>query len=344
MKEFTNIYVKKENKKKILPLIIGIIFLIVAAVTWYLREEVVNEKLKSTKDMHETILMEDNTEKSSYVTINYYPYGFADYSDDEDNAYYIVADEKYFYIAYMNKNEVKKYTKEKLKAGIKLNGTTANVPYDVKKLAVEAYNKWYSDVEDFKPIYIAQFDDLFGSIYLDTTKTKYALTTEYNGIYIVSLLVGICLSIYGLYITISYRRRLSKLTTEEKMLLDAEMNSSNAKFYNKADIYLTNKYLIDFHKFNYFDYKDIKWIYTHIQRTNGVKSNESLVIVLKDGKTHFIASTSGSKKMKPIYDEIYETVTTKNPNIRIGYTDEYIKLNQEEWKNIKEEKKKNKTK
>ena len=343
MKEFTNIYVKKEYKKKILPLIIGIIFLLIAAFTWYLREGVVNEKLKNTKDLHETILMEDNTEKSSYVTINYYPYGFADYEDDENNAYYIVADEKYFYIAYMNKKEVEKLTKEELQKGVKLEGSTANVPYDVKKLAVDAYNEWYSDVEDFKPIYTAQFDDMFGSIYLDTTKTKYALTTEYNGIYIVSLLIGICLTIYGAYITISYRRRLSKLTTDEIIMLDNEMNN-NGKFFNKADLFLTDKYLIDFHKFNYFDYKDIKWVYTHIQRTNGVKSNESLVISLKDGTTHFIASTSGSKKMKPIYEEIYEMISTKNPDVRIGYTDEYIKLNQEEYKKIKEEKKKNKTK
>ena len=343
MKEFTNIYVKKEYKKKILPLIIGIIFLLIAAFTWYLREGVVNEKLKNTKDLHETILMEDNIEKSSYVTINYYPYGFADYEDDENNAYYIVADEKYFYIAYMNKKEVEKLTKEELQKGVKLEGSTANVPYDVKKLAVDAYNEWYSDVEDFKPIYTAQFDDMFGSIYLDTTKTKYALTTEYNGIYIVSLLIGICLTIYGAYITISYRRRLSKLTTDEIIMLDNEMNN-NGKFFNKADLFLTDKYLIDFHKFNYFDYKDIKWVYTHIQRTNGVKSNESLVISLKDGTTHFIASTSGSKKMKPIYEEIYEMISTKNPDVRIGYTDEYIKLNQEEYKKIKEEKKKNKTK
>ena len=75
MNKFTNIYVKKEYKKKLLPLIIGIIFLIIAAVSWYIREGVVNEKLKDTKDMHETILMDDNIEKSSYVTINYYPYG-----------------------------------------------------------------------------------------------------------------------------------------------------------------------------------------------------------------------------------------------------------------------------
>lgn len=343
MKEFTNIYVKKEYKKKILPLIIGIIFLLIAAFTWYLREGVVNEKLKNTKDLHETILMDDNIEKSSYVTINYYPYGFADYEDDENNAYYIVADEKYFYIAYMNKKKVEKLTKEELQNGVKLEGSTASVPYDVKKLAVDAYNEWYSDVEDFKPIYTAQFDDMFGSIYLDTTKTKYALTTEYNGIYIVSLLIGICLTIYGAYITISYRRRLSKLTTDEIIMLDNEMNN-NGKFFNKADLFLTDKYLIDFHKFNYFDYKDIKWVYTHIQRTNGVKSNESLVISLKDGTTHFIASTSGSKKMKPIYEEIYEMISTKNPDVRIGYTDEYIKLNQEEYKKIKEEKKKNKTK
>ena len=343
MKEFTNIYVKKEYKKKILPLIIGIIFLLIAAFTWYLREGVVNEKLKNTKDLNETILMDDNIEKSSYLTINYYPYGFADYEDDENNAYYIVADEKYFYIAYMNKKKVEKLTKEELQNGVKLEGSTASVPYDVKKLAVDAYNEWYSDVEDFKPIYTAQFDDMFGSIYLDTTKTKYALTTEYNGIYIVSLLIGICLTIYGAYITISYRRRLSKLTTDEIIMLDNEMNN-NGKFFNKADLFLTDKYLIDFHKFNYFDYKDIKWVYTHIQRTNGVKSNESLVISLKDGTTHFIASTSGSKKMKLIYEEIYEMISTKNPDVRIGYTNEYIKLNQEEYKKIKEEKKKNKTK
>ena len=123
------------------------------------------------------------------------------------------------------------------------------------------------------------------------------------------------------------------------MTIDSELNSDSTKYYNKANIVLTNRYLIDFRKFGYYDYKDIKWVYTHIQRTNGIKSSEQLVIVTTDGKKHFIAATAGTKKMKTMYEEIYNTLISKNPDIRVGYTSDNIKLDIEENKQIKQDKK-----
>ena len=332
MKQFSNQFIKKEFNKKLLPLIIGLVLILITIILGVIRENIVEKKLEEAKNLHETIIMSNNAERSSYVTINYYPYVFADYSDDKDNAYYIVADNTYFYIVFMNRKEAENLTEEQLKQGYLLKGTTQNTPYDVKELAVNAFNEWYEDVEDFKPMSVLDFDNRFGNIYLDTTKTKYALTTDYNAIIVLLGIVGFIAFVNGMYRTVSYRRRLRKLTSEEIMLIDSEMNSSNAKFYQKADLCLTDNYLIDFHKFNYYNYKDIKWVYTYIQRTNGIKSNEQLVIVTKDHKKHFIASTSGSKKMQPIYEEIYTTLTNKNKDVRVGYTSENIKINQEEIK------------
>ncbi len=342
MNNFTNEHVKKELKKKVISLLVGIVLIAIAIATGVMREKAADKKIKDAKNMHETILMSDNEEKSSYVTIYYYPYGFADYADDDKNAYYIVADEKYFYIAYMNKKKVENLTEEELKQGYKLKGTTKEIPDDVKKLGVEAFNEWYEDVEDFKKIYITDFDDMLGSIYLDTTKTKYAATTDYNAILIFSAIMGTIVFAIGLYNTVFYKRKLNKLTTSDVMLLDSEMNSSNAKFYDKASIFLTGKYLIDLRRFDYYDYNDIKWVYTHIQRTNGIKSSENLIIVTEDGKKHSIAATSGSKKTRTMYEEIYETLTTKNPNIRVGYSNDNIKLYEEEQKKIKSDKKQKK--
>lgn len=339
MYNFSNEYIKKAFKKKLLLVIIGVIFVAITIMLGIIRENAVDKKLSKSMDMHNTILSSDNEEKSSYVTINYYPYAFAYYNDESSNAYYIVADEKYFYIAYMNQKKVEKLTEEDITKGYKLKGVTKSVPYDIKELCIEAFNEWYEDEEDFEPISIADFNNYFGSIYLDTTKTKYGLTTGFNALFYFSIFITTITFIPGVYSTVSYRRRLRKLTTEEAMTIDSELNSDIAKYYNKANIVLTNKYLIDFGKFNYYDYKDIKWVYTHIQRTNGIKSSEHLVIVTKDGKRRLIAATSGTKKMKPMYEEIYNTLISKNPDIRVGYTSDNIKLDIEENKKIKQDKK-----
>ena len=198
MYNFSNDYIKKIYKNKLKLVIIGIIFIAFTIMLGIMRENAVEKKLSESMDMHNTILSSENEEKSSYVTINYYPYVFAYYTDEGSNAYYIVADEKYYYIAYMKQKEAENLTEEELTKGYKLEGVTKTIPNDIKKLGVEAFNEWYEDVEDFQSISIADFDNYFGSIYLDTTKTKYGLTTGYNALFFLTMFIAIITFIPGI--------------------------------------------------------------------------------------------------------------------------------------------------
>lgn len=343
MKCFNNENVKKEYKNKIVTIIVGICILLLSIGVYYVREKEVNKKLEAAKDLDSTISMPNNDEKSSYVTINYYM-SFANYSNDKNNAYYMVGDSKYLYIIYTNIKDMEKLTEEDLKLGVKFSGVTKATNSDVKKLAIEAYNDEFKEYENFKELYLSDFDSMFGNIYLDTTKTKYALTTGYNAIMILLIFVGLIVFAPSFIYLILFRKRTKKLTLDELSMLDVEMSNPDSKYYKKAHIYLTNNYIVDLSKFNYFNYKDIKWVYTHIQRTNGVKTSESIVINTKDGKNHFVAATNGFKKTKEMYDDIYQTIVAKNPEVRVGYTSDNIKTNNEENKKIRKEKKEQKKK
>lgn len=89
--------------------------------------------------------------------------------EGNDNSYYIVMDDLYMYIAYMPSYTFNALNREDITENHKvLAGTTKLTTREVKELAVEAYNE---SVEEEYKITIADFDNYFGSVYLDTTVT-----------------------------------------------------------------------------------------------------------------------------------------------------------------------------
>ena len=106
--------------------------------------------------------------------------------------------------------------------------------------------------------------------------------------------------------------------------LDEEMNSSNAFYYKNTHLYLTENYIINFSgMFKVISYKDVIWMYSMVYRTNGIKTKQSIKVMTKNGKTYEIAAIDVlTKAKKEIYDEIWNTIISKNNNIILGYTKE----------------------
>ena len=116
--------------------------------------------------------------------------------------------------------------------------------------------------------------------------------------------------------------------------LDNEMNDADAFYYEKTHLYLTKNYIINFQgRFKVIEYRDVIWMYAMNYRTNGIKTSQSINIMDVKGKVTSIATINiVTKGKKEIYDEIWNTIASKNTNILLGYTKE----NAETAKTMKE--------
>ena len=106
--------------------------------------------------------------------------------------------------------------------------------------------------------------------------------------------------------------------------LDNEMNDADAFYYEKTHLYLTKNYIINFQgRFKVIEYRDVIWMYAMNYRTNGIKTSQSINIMDVKGKVTSIATINiVTKEKKEIYDEIWNTIASKNKNILLGYTKE----------------------
>ena len=111
--------------------------------------------------------------------------------------------------------------------------------------------------------------------------------------------------------------------------LDNEMNDADAFYYEKTHLYLTKNYIINFQgRFKVIEYRDVILMYAMNYRTS-----QSINIMDVKGKVTSIATINiVTKEKKEIYDEIWNTIASKNKNILLGYTKE----NAETAKTMKE--------
>lgn len=324
MKTFTNQNIMKESKIKNRNIIICLVILIIgiALGVWGYNE--IEQAHANAKSLNEIIIdeSEDKENKIATVQVNYVPYQFA-VQDGNDNSYYIVMDEEYMYIAYMPSGTFNELNREDIKENPgKLEGTTKLTSRAVKELAIEAYNE---AVDEDQQITMADFEDYFGNIYLDTTVSgddDIAVFQEMGCfIFTIAGLIGLIVVIIQ---KIQFKSGIKKMDEELLEKIDEEVNSESAFYYKKAHLYLTNNYIVNFQsKFSVIEYKDIIWMYSMIFRTNGIKTSQSINVMTKNGKKHRIANIDiVTKTNKEIYEEIWKTIASKNPTMLLGYTKE----------------------
>lgn len=333
MKKFTNKNMQKENKSMKRKIIIFIL-VIIASFGFSFWKEKINEKLnEEITDLNSIIISsQDKTDKKAYINLNVIPYKFA-ISDETQNSFYIVSDEQYLYIAYMGPDDFEKLNNEDIKNNpVRIEGITETTSEEIKKLAIDAYN---AGLDEEEKITLDEFNNYFGSVYLNMTVEGNSTSSILTGLFILFFLFGIIGLIVSIYQYISFKRGINKMDLDTIEELDNQMNDEQAFYYEKVHLYLTEKYLINFDsRFIVIDYKDIVWMYPYEQRTNGIKTTQAIKVMTEKGKTYTIASISvTSKAKKEIYNEIWNTIASKNKSMLLGYTKENIQEMKDRKKN-----------
>ena len=324
MEKFTNENVKKERKRLNRNILLNVLILIIGLALGLWANYIVEDARNNVKALNEIIVEqnEDKEDKIAKVNVHYVPYQFA-VQEGNENSYYIVMDEQYMYIAYLPEYKFNELNKEDITENpVELKGRTRLVSREIKELAIAAYNE---AVEDEYKITMADFDDYFGQVYLEATATYEDNIAEVQRLgFFIFTIVGIV----GLVITIRQRIKFgnSIKNMDEYLIekLNNEMNDKDAFYYDKVHLYLTKNYVINFQGiFKVIEYKDIIWMYSMQLRTNGIKTAKAINIMAKNGKVYTIANIDiVTKSKKELYDEIWNTIASKNPNMVLGYTKE----------------------
>lgn len=335
MKKFTNPFVKKEAKKSTQIIIYGVIALIICFVFLILGGSTDSKAEKEMLNMHELILKkEERAGKMSYLNAASKPYQFA-VKEGTTNSYYFVSDGEYLYVVYMGLGDAATLRKEDIaEKPVKIQGVSKEVTKDIKEIAIDVYNE---GLEDAEKLTLADYENYFGDIYLDLTSTADSDAGFQYTIGFISGFTGIILIIVGLCQKAIFAHSIKKLDNELIEKLDNEMNDKDAFYYNRARLFLTKNYVINFNgKIKAFKYSDILWMYTFEQRVNGIRASKALKVTTNDGKNHFIASVDAvTKKSSDVFQEIWETIASKNKDMLLGYTKENIKKTKEKVKEIK---------
>lgn len=339
MYKLKNENILKLKNKNLQTILIGIMFIVLSIILIATSINKDEESLNNLTDLNDIIINEENkNDKKAYLKITNVPYKFAIY-DDKTDSYYIVTDGQYLYIAYMSDTKFFTMDEEsKLKDSKKITGITRSTSKNIKQLAIDAYNDSMENEED--KITLADFNDYFGEVYLDTT-TEF--TDESNTYALLAILTfGIAITIFLVVFikNFKYKKALKKYDNETLELLDEEMSSEEAFYYNKLKLYLTKDYVININgTFKAIKYSDILWMYPYEQRVNGIKTNQAIKVFTKDGKTSILVLINiTTKSKKEMYNEIWNTILDKNNKITIGYTSKNIK----QFNQLKKEIKKNK--
>lgn len=343
-RNFTNVNIKKEQGKRIGRLIIALLLIAISLGCKYWEIKTIEKANKNITDLNSIIVSSDDKgNKKAYLDAQSIPYKFAVYDDTSksyySNSYYIVSDDKYLYIVYMSPSDFSKLNKEDIYDNpIRIEGVTKFTTKDIKKLAISAYNRSVENDED--KITLADFDNYFGSVYLDTIVDSPVANIQFC-LFLLFMLVGVITLITQLVPLISFKSRISKLEGVSLDELDKEMNSKDAFYYEKAHLYLTDHYIINFGgMFRIIRYEDILWMYPFEQRTNGIKTSQSIKVLTNDGKTSTIATIDViTKKKKEAYEEIWSSILEKNNTMLLGYTKENIDEMKQKVKEIKKSKK-----
>lgn len=323
MKKFNNEILKKETKKMTNYLIGGLSLIVLTILLCVIANYDITKKEKESAYLNDVIEKQNNkTDVKANLKVFYEPFTFAKYDDEEYRAFYIVSDDKYFYIAYMDNSLYYELKDKDLKKNPEnIYGITKSISTDVKKLAIEAYNE---GLDEDKQITLDDFNDYFGSVYLDTTVD---ISDTATILYLLSILTTIFalafLIVYGVK-KVKTNKTLKKLDDEELAKIEKEMEDKESFHYEKAHLILTKNYIISFNDgFTIQNYKDVIWIYERKIRQYGITTRKGIETMDKHGKKHTIVELDGvTKKSNNIINEIMETIINNNKDILVGFTKE----------------------
>lgn len=343
MKEFSNPIIEEEVIRHKKNIYIGLFLLGLCLVCIIWGVFVSKEAKENMVSFHDVIVNQNDKENVlSYVDTDIFPYLFAT-NDDSNGNFYLIRDNDYMYVAYMSDYDYERLKDETLYTDNKTErviGVSALVPTEVKKLAIETVKELWPDEE----ITLADYEYYFGNIYLDMTSDAVDVAFWQNFLAFILGLCGTTFIIIGLINKKRFLKNINKLSLEDKKKIDAETLDKDAFYYANIHLYLTPNYIILMNNtFKVIPYSSLLWLYTYEQRVNGIKSTKSIIAISDDGKTNNIATIPAlTKKYMEIFEEVFTTISNKNEEMLIGYTNENCQIMHDILKKLKECKKENK--
>ncbi len=334
MNLFENENIKKgwKSKKNFLYIAFGIIIVAILSYMWGLR--IVEDKTRETYDLEEVITSKATSKENIKVKLKITgkPILLAEKSDPSA-AYYIVYNDKYYYIAKMSKAKAATLSSAFSSNENELVGYTSEVPEEVKQFAIDDYNVAFADQLENK-LTISDYDRYFGDVCIDLVKDESALAPFQYIVFYLGLIGGIVAVIVAIVMLIVYKIKMKKMNKEDAERINQEIYSGEAIFFEKGQIYLTKSYLFDVANLQYFKYEDIFWVYKHIQRVNGFVSYKCLMVTTNNGKQAMVALNARDN-----YEKIMEELVARNSAIRLGFTPDNKEAFKELKKKLKSEKK-----
>lgn len=187
--------------------------------------------------------------------------------------------------------------------------------------------------EDGNTYTIDELKSVVGENYLDTTWDN-----KEEGIFAL-ILFGV-FSLSGLILIIFYfvRNKKSKSLLEEYgrdlEKIDEDVNSGKGIHNKECKVYLTDRYLLSYgNGVKLIELNDIVWIYPFITKQNGITTSKSIYVVTNNGKSNVIAVVNTwGKKNKASYEELYQDIINKVPNVLVGYSKENMEKAKEMYK------------
>lgn len=303
-------------------LIAGIVVLLMALSSLGIGYFTLNQE--SEPDLFSTITKADQYGKIDVEGVT------LPFAESDDEKVYFVWDEDRMYLANISEEAFKSlrdiydYTYNEdmdFPGTVTIKGSSVSIPSDLKKLAIEYYNKWFA--EDGKKLTTANFNTVFGSFYLDTH------TSPAKDNFTITLMVAVVLGFCGICLIITYlnNRRSSKksLAVFEGNMerLEKELNDSQTSSYKKYKLFLTENYIVTYAGgLKVVSYQDIVWLYPKEVTYRGV-TTRTIYVVTNDSKMHTVLTMSLNKKTREETDEIYQAVLIKLPKDALaGYTNE----------------------
>lgn len=275
-------------------------------------------------------------------------YGYTDdENDDSNDRYFIALSGGYMYIVNLDIS-----TEEQLKAiqdytystdenaeaptPELIYGVTEEVPTELKQFVIDYYNQMVSEENQLT---VNEFDMYFGDALLNVKRDPVNVDLE-AGIILIVLLALIILFITHMITRVNASRikKYIKNNDYESDIASQLDDNVEEKFY-KDKVIITKDYFVETrHEFKVFKFSDVKWVHIHNIKYYGVvKTNSSIIVHLKDGKTN-IQCLSITGKETEEFMRVFEKICAKVPTDALkGYTSE----NMREFKEYKKDLKRN---
>lgn len=206
-----------------------------------------------------------------------------------------------------------------------VEGMPMAISEDMYEIVAQTFNEWFeTDIYD-----AVNISDFIGFNYLDLNASPYG--DIYDTILVVDALI-----LLPLFIAFGLVKLWSYLKTKKEIVNTLVLNNSQdfldelnnpVAVYPKARLLILKNYIIgNGARCHIVSNDDIIWTYVRKRKAFFVITMEvSLIVMTKDFKKHTLMSVFPSQEVYNAINESCHYMSSNNPNILVGYTNEHIK-------------------